>query len=221
MKRLLITLFAAAILPVFAQSTNPAVKVDPKNNKVSRPVVDKPKAPLMTRDQLRACFLRQDADRVEAEAIKLAQAAQAEDRKDLLNLKNELAARGELLTTNLAKMKQDREDIIKFGEEVKARVAKEKLDKDEIKKFQDEYQARAAAMDPRIDEHNKKKDVYLADSKAFDARVAEHNLKNKTLDARAESYLDSLDAWKADCGNKAYDEADEIALKKERSAAAK
>ena len=91
MKRLLITLFAAAILPAFAQSTNPAVKVDPKNNKVSRPVVDKPKAPLMTRDQLRACFLRQDADRVEAEAIKLAQAAQAEDRKDLLNLKNELA----------------------------------------------------------------------------------------------------------------------------------
>ena len=221
MKRLLITLLAAAILPAFAQSANPAAKVDPKNNKVSRPVVDKPKVPLMTRDELRACFLRQDGDRVEAEAIKLAQAAQAEDRKDLLNLKNALAARGEELTTNLAKMKQDREDIIKFGEEVKARVVKEKLDKDEVKKLQDEYQARAVAMDPRIDEHNKKKDVYLADSKAFDIRVEAHNLKGKSLDARAESYLDSLDAWKADCGNKAYDEADEIALKKERAAAAK
>src|SRR5690349_10265003 len=78
MKRLVLSIAAAiAVLPAFAQVTaNPNAKVDPKNNKVSNPVVEKPKAkPQLNREQLRACMDRSDANAKEAEAIKGLQAS--------------------------------------------------------------------------------------------------------------------------------------------------
>ena len=57
MKQLLITLVAAAaVTTAFAQAPATTVKIDPKNNKVSKPVVDKPKVKLLTRDELRFCL---------------------------------------------------------------------------------------------------------------------------------------------------------------------
>lgn len=53
MKRILLCTLIVAALPALAQvSANPNAKVDPKNNKVSRPVVEKPKQKLMTREEL-------------------------------------------------------------------------------------------------------------------------------------------------------------------------
>ena len=62
MKRILLPL--ALVFAVSAQAqivNNPKAKVDPKNNKVSNPVVDKPKVKLMSRDELRACIDQQEA----------------------------------------------------------------------------------------------------------------------------------------------------------------
>ena len=76
MKRILLSL--ALVLAVSAQAqiaTNANAKVDPKNNKVANPVVEKPKAKLMTREQLRACIDQQEANGKEAEAIKAEQAS--------------------------------------------------------------------------------------------------------------------------------------------------
>ena len=63
MKRILLPL--ALVLAVSAQAqitTNSKAKVDPKNNKVANPVVEKPKVKLMSRDELRACIDQQEAN---------------------------------------------------------------------------------------------------------------------------------------------------------------
>ena len=72
MKRLL-TAIAATLVLVSAHGAdvvnNTKAKVDPKNNKVSNPVVAKPKEPVMTRDELRACMDLRDANDVSSKAL--------------------------------------------------------------------------------------------------------------------------------------------------------
>lgn len=217
MKRLLISLAAAAVmLPAFAQTANPGAKVDPKNNKVGKPVVEKPKVKLMSRDELRACMKSSQTNDAEAKLIKAEEASYNEEHAALVAEKASLTKRGEEVSASVAAIKQERDDIIKFGEDIKARAPK--LEKDEIKALQDQYQARATAMDPRIDAHNKAKDSYIADNKAFDAKVDAHNKRREALSARVDKHLDAGDEWKTACYNKSYDEADEIAIKKELAA---
>jgi hypothetical protein len=42
----------------------------------------------------------------------------------------------------------------------------------------------------------------------------------KAIEARTEKHFDANDKWKAECQNKAYDENDEKAIRKEKAAAA-
>jgi hypothetical protein len=224
MKRFLISFAVAAavgvMLPASAQTTaNPAAKVDPKNNKVGKPVVEKPKEKLMTRDELRICMKSNQANDAEARAIKAIEAGYNDEHAKLLAEKPLLSKRSEELVATVTQIKQDREELIKFGEDIKARGPK--LEKDELKKLQDEYQARAAAMEPRIEAANKAKDAYVVDSKAFDTRIEAHNKVRDDVSARIDKHMDAADDWKASCANKKYDEADEIAIKKELAATAK
>jgi len=220
MKRILVSLLAAALMPVFAQSTvNPNAKVDPKNNKVSKPVVEKPKQKLMTRDELRNCMNANDANRVEGEAIKAAQAAQTKERAELLKEKDELSKVGDALSARTTELLAERAALLKLNEELKVSLPKAK--KEEAEALKKDYDAKAEAHGARIDALNKDKLDYKALSPAFDAKAEAHNQANKALEARAEAYLDKLDEWKAECSNKPYDEADELAIKKEKAAAAK
>lgn len=225
MKRIFLAPLAAAalsiaMLPVHAQSTaNPGAKVDPKNNKVGKPVVEKPKVKLMTRDELRSCMITQRGNDAEGKAIKVEEAEYNAAHKALLDDKATLTKRGEELAANLVKLKTEREDIMKLGET--AAKPDPKLEKDEVAKLRADYTARAAAFDPRLNEHNKNKDAYLADSKAFDTRVEAHNKRREALQERAEKLLDANDDWKQNCANKSYDEVDEIAVKKELAAQGK
>jgi len=220
MKRILVSLLAAALMPAFAQSTvNPNAKVDPKNNKVSNPVVEKPKQKLMTRDELRACMKANDANRAEGEAIKTAQAAQTKERADLLKDKDDLSKKGEALTVRTNELLAERAALLKLNEELKVSLPKAK--KEEAEALKKDYDAKAEAHSARIDALNKEKLDYKALAPGFDSRVEAHNQAAKALEARAETYLDKLDEWKADCSNKPYDEADEIAIKKEKAAASK
>ncbi|MFN3810382.1 MAG: hypothetical protein ACK4S6_07185 [Roseateles asaccharophilus] len=214
MKRILLCTLIVAALPALAQvSANPNAKVDPKNNKVSRPVVEKPKQKLMTRDELRACLVRFDKNETDAREIKAAQAADAEERAAVLKLKDELTQAGQGLSSNASEIKAERETLLKDQEGLKAQIAK--MERAEAEKVLNDYKARAAAHDARIEAFNKSKTKYDADAKGFETRIEAYNASSKALQARTEAHLDEVDDWKAECSNKPYDEADEIAVRKE------
>ncbi|MCX2863215.1 hypothetical protein OOZ63_15390 [Paucibacter sp. PLA-PC-4] len=215
MKRFLLSACVAALLPALAlaQTANPNAKVDPKNNKVSRPVVEKPKQKLMTRDELRACLTTFDKNETDAKEIKAAQAANAQERAEMVKAKEELTQQGAALTTTGTELKTEREELIKGQEVIKAQLPK--MERPDAEKVLADYKAKAAAHDARIDAFNASKNKYSADAKAFDAKVEKHNADTQALQARAEAHLDKVDDWKEDCSKKPYDEADEIAVKKE------
>ncbi len=219
MKRTLISL--ALIVAVSAQAqitTNTKAKVDPKNNKVSNPVVEKPKAKLMSRDALRACIDQQEANQKESDAIKADQNAYKANAEALRAEKAALEAADAELSKQVEAVKAERDAILKEHEEIAA--AAPKLSKEELKARNEAYQARANAFGPMVDkvkagdaENNEKR-------KAFAAKVDGLDAQFKAIEDRTEKHLDASDAWKAECANKAYDENDEKAIRKEKAAAA-
>ncbi len=124
MKRLLVSLLAAALLPACAQTGGTAVKVDPKNNKVSNPVVEKPKQKLMTRDELRACMDRNDFNTKEALAIKNDQTAYNDSAAALKAEKAELQKGEDAGAAATATLKKERDGILQMFEEIKAAAPK-------------------------------------------------------------------------------------------------
>lgn len=215
MKRLLLSVCLAALLPALAQAqtVNPNAKVDPKNNKVSKPVVEKPKQVLMSRDELRACMKSQAVNEEEAKAIKAEEAKQKAEREALLAAKEGFPKREEALSANVNAIKADQDALLKMHAEITAQGSK--MEKAELKAKQDEYMGKANALNERIEAHNKTKDTFLAERKAFDGKVEAYNKSKADLEARVETYFDKYDEWKKTCANKAYDEADELAIKKE------
>lgn len=216
MKRFLLSACVAALLPTLAlaQSTvNPNAKVDPKNNKVSRPVVEKPKQKLMTRDELRSCLTQLDKNDADAHEIKAAQQANTEERAELVKAKDLLTKQGEALNATATELKAERDVLLKTQDELKVQIPK--MEKAEAETLLKDYQARAATADAKIDAYNASKLKYTDDAKAFDAKIVAHNAASKALAARTETHLDGVEDWKEDCSKKAYDEADEIAIRKE------
>jgi chromosome segregation ATPase len=215
MKRFLLCACVAALLPALAlaQTANPNAKVDPKNNKVGKPVVEKPKQKLMTRDELRSCFKSLDKNDTEARAIKAAQAANTQERAELVQAKELLTKQGEAINAMAPEIKTERDTLIKAQEDIKAQVAK--LDKAAAEALIKDYQTRAAAVDAKIEAYNAAKLKYADEAKVFDAKIEAHNNDSRALQTRTEAHLDEVDNWKEDCSKKPYDEADEIAVKKE------
>lgn len=213
MKRFLLCAVLAATLPALAQTANPNAKVDPKNNKVSRPVVEKPKVKLMTRDELRSCMQKFEANNSAAIEIKAAQATHAKERAELVSAKDELNQRGQAIGAEAGQLKAEREAVIKLNETLKEQLPK--MEKADAAKALADYQTRAAALDARIDAFNNGKRQYDADAKIFDGKVEAHNKTTEPLRQRTDTHLDQVDEWKAQCSNKPYDEADELAVRKE------
>ncbi|PTT87082.1 hypothetical protein DBR42_12425, partial [Pelomonas sp. HMWF004] len=150
MKRFLLPLTLVLAVSAQAQVTaNPKAKVDPKNNKVSNPVVEKPKAKLMTRDELRACIDQQEANSHEAEAIKADQAAYKTNADKLKAEKATLEGGEATLAKQIADVKAEKEAILKSHETLTAEAPK--LEKAELKARNEAYQARANAFGPMID----------------------------------------------------------------------
>lgn len=220
MKRILLSVCLAALLPALAsaQTTNPNAKVDPKNNKVSRPVVEKPKQVLLTRDQLRACLKQQDDNDAEAKAVKDGEAAYKTEHERLLAEKALLSKEGDAITANADAIKAEQAALLKSNEELKAKLPDMK--KDEQKAAIADYNDRAKGNDTKITEHNARKDAYITRAKAFDEAIDKHNKLGKELETRSLDQMDAYDAWKKACANKPYDEADEKVILKERADAA-
>ncbi|XHS77900.1 hypothetical protein ACFJGW_19600 [Burkholderiaceae bacterium UC74_6] len=221
MKRLF-TAFAALTLitAAHAADTKPAAKAAPAAKPAAAAPAPAPKAkePVMTRDELRACFDTRDANDVEAKAINEAFKA---------------------FQANETKLKSDKEVLVKDSDAISARVTAVKAEFDAITKANEEFKVAAPKME-KADFEAKRKELtdrstafdasrtqLIADDKvlterkvAFGEAVDKSNATLQALQDRRDAQLDKTDEWKAKCGNKKYDENDEKALKKERAAAA-
>ena len=221
MKRLL-TAIAATLVLVSAHGAdvvnNTKAKVDPKNNKVSNPVVAKPKEPIMTRDELRACMDTREANDAEVRAINALVSEYKAGAEKLKGDKAQLEKESADLEKRVTDTKADYEAIVKANEEFK--VAGPKMEKADFEAKQKELKDRATAFE---EGRNK----LLADNTtlnerkvAFGTRIDELNAIQKSIEDRRDANLDKQDEWKAQCSKKKYDEADEAAIKKERAAKA-
>lgn len=150
MKRILLPLALVLTVSAQAQTTvNPNAKVDPKNNKVSNPVVEKPKAKLMSREELRACIDAQEANAKEAEGIKADQAAYKATAEQLKAEKAKLEVGEAELGKQVEAVRAEKEAILKAHEALTADAPK--LDKAELKARNEAYLARTTAFGTMVD----------------------------------------------------------------------
>ncbi|HEY9106324.1 MAG TPA: hypothetical protein VIN58_06575 [Roseateles sp.] len=219
MKRILLPLTLVLAVSAQAQITNNAkAKVDPKNNKVANPVVEKPKPKLMTRDELRACMDQSDNNSKEAEAIKVEQASYKADAEALKAEKASVEAGEQALAKKVAEVRAEKEAIM--AEHAALTAEAPKLDKAAFKARSEAYQARASAFNGAF-EAVKAADAEQATRRnAFGDKVDALDARFKKIEERQEKFFDANDKWKAECQNKPYDENDEKAIRKEKAAAA-
>lgn len=216
MKRLLPLITAALMLPLGLQAQTPPAKPAPKPaakaQKPAAPEAAAPaKAPLMTRDELRACMKQVEVNDVEAKAINAAQAARNQERDELLKSEEALKQVIKDRAAALATLNQERADMLKAGEELKVKLPTVK--KEEAEVMIAAYNAQAAAFDAKADAYNKSGGPIKEQTAAREARVDKYNQGKDALVARAEAHNRNIEAWKASCADRRYDEADEIAIK--------
>ncbi len=219
MKRILLPL--ALVLAVSAQAqitNNPKAKVDPKNNKVANPVVEKPKPKLMSRDELRACINQQDDNNKEAEAIKGEQVSYKSNAEKLKAEKLTVEAGEAELGKLIEGVKTEKQGILDMHAALTAEAPK--LSKDELKARNEAYQTRVNAFNGMFEKIKAADTEQGARRKDFAAKVDGLDAQFKAMEERTEKHFDALDKWKAECQNKPYDEADEKAIRKEKAAAA-
>ncbi|HEY0953326.1 MAG TPA: hypothetical protein VGE36_01120 [Roseateles sp.] len=219
MKRILLPL--TLVLAVSAQAqitTNTKAKVDPKNNKVSNPVVEKPKPKLMSREELRACIDQQEANSAEAAAIKTEQNSY-KTNADALKAEKATVEAGETeLGKKIAAVKAEKEGILAEHAAIAAEAPK--LKKEELKARNEAYLKRTTDFNAMFEAVKAADAEQGAKRKAFSDKVDALDAQFKAIDERQEKYFDANDKWKAECSNKAYDENDEKAIRKEKAAAA-
>lgn len=211
MKRVLISLCVALTLPVFAQSqpSKPPAKKAP-----AAPA--KPAVVVMTRDELRACFKQQAANRAENVAIDKEKEAFQQERNDIVAGKDALIKKSTELTELVKTIETESASLMEAQKEFEKPVAKADLKAAEARRIA--FNDRVAAHQRNIALYTAEKQPFNAAKDAMDARIAANNARGKALQQRSEDYNDAIDAWKASCASKPYDVADEVAVKKELAA---
>jgi hypothetical protein len=220
MKRILLPL--TLVLAVSAQAqitTNTKAKVDPKNNKVANPVVEKPKAKLMSREELRACIDQREANAAEANAIKNEQAAYKANADALKAEKATVEAGEAELGKKIAAVKAEKEAIL--AEHAALTAEAPKMEKAALKARNEAYMKRTADFNTMFESVKAADAEQGVKRKAFGEKVDALDAQFKAIEERTEKHFDANDKWKAECSNKAYDENDEKAILKERAAAGK
>ncbi|OWQ93029.1 hypothetical protein CDN99_00525 [Roseateles aquatilis] len=212
-------LLACGLATAQTTTTKPAAPAKTAAPAAAAAPAAKPKGKLMTRDELRACMASNQEIEDQSAALKKRESGVLAERDSLKAAKVESdKAEADLQATGTA-LKAEIEAVKAFGAEIEAGASK--MEKDALKAKQDEYSARANALQPRIDAFNKARADRVEKNKAFNDRV---DVQLKSLDEfndNVEELADKRNEWKLKCGNKAYDEADEIAIKKELAAGKK
>ncbi len=202
-------------------AAKPAAKPANKPQLVAAPgavISAKPKVKLMTRDELRACLERQDGNASEGKAIEAEDKVMADERAKVLLERDAIKAKqGEIEEAEKALVAANQAVAQRF-EELKTLLPK--MSKKEQAEAKADYEKRASEVNSKIDPHNQRKRVFLAEVKAFEERVDSFNKRKDQLSDRADKLGDAQEAWRNECGNRPYDEADEIAIRKEQSKAA-
>lgn len=220
MKRILLPLTLVLAVSAQAQITNnPKAKVDPKNNKVANPVVEKPKPKLMSREELRACIDQREANSKEAEAIKADQAAYKTTAESLKAEKAAVEAGEAELGKKVSAVKAEKDAIL--AEHAALTAEAPKLKKEELKARNEAYLKRTTEFNAMFETVKAADAEQGAKRKAFGDKVDALDAQFKAIEERQEKYFDANDKWKAQCSNKPYDENDEKAILKERAAAGK
>lgn len=212
MKRVLISLCVAMALPALAQSqpAKPAAK-----KAAAAPA--KPKVVVMTRDELRACFKQQAANRAENVAIDKEKESFQQERNDIVAGKEALIKKSDELGAMVKDIEAEGAKLLAAQKEFEQPVSKADLKAVEARRI--EFNDRVTAHQRKIEVYNTEKQPFNATKDALDARIAANNTRAKALQERSEKYNDAIDEWKTSCAAKPYDVADEIAVKKELAAA--
>ncbi|WP_457424563.1 hypothetical protein [Roseateles sp. P5_E7] len=217
MKRILLPLVLVFAVSAQAQViNNTKAKVDPKNNKVSNPVVEKPKPKLMSRDELRACINLQDGNTKEALALKTEQTAFEVNEAKIKAEKVTLDAGEAALAKQFSEVKAEKEAILAAHAALTAEAPK--LEKADLKARNEAYMARTNAFNAMFDAMKAADAEQSVKRKAFNEKIDARDAQFKTVKDREEKYFDADDKWKAECSKKLYDENDEKAIRKEMAA---
>jgi hypothetical protein len=225
MRASVLTLALIASLSTFAASaqtpptkpaaTKPAAKAPAKPE--AAPAKVRPK--LMTRDELRECFARRDANAAEAKAIEAADAALLTERNGVLAERDAIQTRNAEINAAEKMLVAENQAVQKIYDDLMAK--KGDMSKKELAAAKADYEVRANEVNAKIDPHNTRKKALIADSQVLEAKVDAFNKRKDELSARTDKLGDSQDAWRAECGNRPYNEEDEKALQKEAAAAKK
>lgn len=213
MKRLMLSLCVAMALPALAQ-TQPA---KPATKKTPAAAPAKTKIVVMTRDELRACFKQQAANKAENVEIDKEKESFQQERNEIVASKEVLFKKSNELGELVKTLEAEGAKLLEAQKEFEQPVAKENLKAVEARRI--EFNDRVTAHQRKIDLYNTEKQPFNTAKVALDAKIDANNARAKALQARTEKYNDTIDEWKASCSAKPYDVADEVAVKKELAAA--
>jgi predicted nucleic acid-binding Zn-ribbon protein len=217
MNTLRTSLAGAALLAcglAVAQTSAPA---KPAANKpaAAAPATKGGKGKLMTRDELRACMTSNQQNEETAAELDKKKAVVLKERDELKASKAESDKFETDMQAQSTALKAEIDGVKAFGAEIEAGAAK--MEKAELKAKQEEYQARANALQPKIDAFNKARNDRVELNKSFNVRVEAHQKIADEFNEAVEDLNDKRNEWKFKCASRSYDEADEIAIKKEQN----
>ena len=190
------------------------------------------KAPIMSREELRACLNEQAGLKTRSQELASQRAALDAERKQLeadndalKQRRDEMAAKAERLANELnIQVAAHTETVTKFNAKMDAlNVAMKNNESNvdrrrtlleregaQIQKTSDELNARNVAAQAEIDAAQVSLKAGLAD---FQAHIDDWNARNKKMEPAADAYDDQLGAWKSRCGGRNYRESDERAIR--------
>lgn len=179
----------------------------------------KPKEKLLTRAELRECFVEQvknDADaaalvkeqtqyKIDYEVIKKDQAALNAEIDASKAAQADLGVQRAALNTDSSALQSKSLAVAKPTDADKATWEAERT----------ALVARAKLFDDKIVAFNASQQGMRERAAALDARIGPINALNKAQNTRVETLDAVLKDWREQCGNKPFDERDELAVKKE------
>lgn len=224
--RLAALTLAAALMTAGAQAqtppkpaAKPAAKA-PAKAAAPAPAPAKAKPKVMTRDELRSCLDRQDANIAEGKALEADEATLKPEREAILKETEAIRDADKAIKLEAEALQADMAAMSKRAEELKEKM--KAMTKKDQQAAAAEYQKQADEVNARIEPHNVKRRAFFDQVKAadLDNRIEAFNKKKDAVANRFDKLGDAQDAWRNECGNRPYEEADEVAIKKERAAKA-
>ncbi len=209
-----VALALALLAPAALAQTKPKAA-----SAVTAPAAPKVNA-LMTRDELRTCFKTQKSNEAEATSLKASQDEYARDYETLRTDKAEIDKANADNRERLAAVNAERDAISARTDELRAVAESAKTDEQRAA-----YEVERLKLVERNTAYEKTSaDFYASQAplrgktEAFNAKVGPLNERSKAVNAGVEPLQQKVAQWRERCGNRRYDEADEIAVRKEMAA---